>query len=298
MLDWGVALTGLVVGLIVGMTGMGGGALMMPALVLLFHAQPLAAVSSDVVASLIMRPVGAWLHMRRGTANVKLATWLIIGSVLPAFAGVVLLRGVAAGPHLQQFVTLAVGVALLLVAAGFIIRPWILRFRPQQEARPIEVKPIPTLLVGVFGGLICGTTSIGSGSLMMILLLLLYPRLRLAELVGTDLLQAAPLLASAALGHILFGHVDIGLTASIVLGGIPGIYLGARVSSRAPEHVIRPALVIVLFATGLKMVGVHTPVLLGIVVIGLVLGVASIIVAESRAARIREEAANSEASCQ
>lgn len=298
MLDWGVALTGTIVGLIVGMTGMGGGALMMPALVLLFHAPPLAAVSSDVVASLIMRPVGAWLHMRRGTANVKLAVWLIIGSVLPAFAGVVLLQGVAAGPRLQQFVTLAVGIALLLVAAGFIIRPWILRYRRQEDGRPIEVKPLLTLLVGIFGGLICGTTSIGSGSLMMILLLLLYPRLRLAELVGTDLLQAAPLLASAALGHVLFGHVDVRLTASIVLGGIPGIYLGARISSRAPEHVIRAPLVIVLFATGLKMVGVHTPVLIGIVAVGLVLGVASIIVTESRASRIREEAVDTEASCQ
>ncbi len=271
---------------------------MMPALVLLFHAQPLAAVSSDVVASLIMRPVGAWLHMRRGTANVKLATWLIVGSVIPAFAGVVLLQGVAPGPRLQQFVTLAVGAALLLVAAGFIIRPWIMRFRAQEDAKPIEVRPLPTLLVGVFGGLICGTTSIGSGSLMMILLLLLYPRLRLAELVGTDLLQAAPLLASAALGHILFGHVDVGLTASIVLGGIPGIYLGARISSRAPEHVIRPPLIIVLFATGLKMIGVHTPVLVGIVAVGLVLGVASIVVAETRASRIREESADTEVSCQ
>ena len=298
MLDWGVALTGLVVGLVVGMTGMGGGALMMPALVLLFHAQPLAAVSSDVVASLIMRPVGAWLHMRRGTANVKLATWLIIGSVIPAFAGVVLLRGVAAGARLQQFVTLAVGIALLLVAAGFIVRPLILRWRPLQDGQPIEVKPIPTLLVGIFGGLICGTTSIGSGSLMMVLLLLLYPRLRLAELVGTDLVQAAPLLASAALGHIFFGHVDLRLTASIVVGGIPGIYVGARISSRAPEHIIRPPLVIVLFATGLKMIGVHTPLLLAIVAAGLVLGVASIIAAEHRAARIRQESADGSAPCQ
>jgi len=289
MFDWSVALAGLGVGLVVGMTGMGGGALMMPVLLLLFHAEPLAAVSSDVIASLVMRPVGAFLHLRRGTANLELAKWLVLGSVPSAFIGVLLLRRVGAGAHLQEHVTFAIGIALLLVALGFAVRPRITRLRPIREGRPVEVKPIPTLIIGIFGGLVVGTTSIGSGSLMMMMLLVLYPRLRLAELVGTDLLQAAPLLASAALGHILFGQVNVGLTASILVGGIPGIYVGARLSSRAPDHVIRPALIVVLLATGLKLIGATTPVLGGTVIVGIILGIASIVIAKQAARRRADE---------
>ena len=123
---------------------------------------------------------------------------------------------------------------------------------------PLMVKPLPTLAIGVLGGLVVGITSVGSGSLMIIMLLLLYPRIRLSELVGTDLVQAIPLVASAALGHVLFGDFKLALTGSILLGSIPGVFVGALLSSRAPDHIIRPALVVVLLASGLKLLGVPT----------------------------------------
>ena len=120
---------------------------------------------------------------------------------------------------------------------------------------PLAVKVLPTVLIGIAGGLVVGLTSVGSGSLMMILLLMLYPKLRLSELVGTDLVQAVPLVASAALGHALFGDFKLALTASILVGSIPGVFIGAQLSSRAPDAVIRPALIVVLLGSSLKLLG-------------------------------------------
>jgi uncharacterized membrane protein YfcA len=130
----------------------------------------------------------------------------------------------------------------------------------------VVLRPLPTLAIGVLGGLMVGMTSVGSGSLMIVLLLVLYPGLPLAVLVGTDLVQAIPLVASAALGHLVFGDVKLGLTASLIIGSLPGVYLGARFSSRAPDRVIRPVLAVVLFISGLKLVGVPT-ITLGVAVV-------------------------------
>jgi uncharacterized membrane protein YfcA len=251
-----VAVAGLLVGFVVGLTGMGGGALMTPILVLLFKIEPLAAVSSDIVASMIMKPIGGGVHFKRGSVNKELVKWLVMGSVPSAFLGVVLLKQLGGGAGLQGLVKHALGAALLVVAAGLVIRPILSRSRkPGDSMMPLQVKKLPTLLIGVVGGLIVGLTSVGSGSLMIILLLMLYPSFKLSELVGTDLVQAVPLVASAALGHILFGDFKLGLTASILIGAIPGVFIGAQLSSRAPDHVIRPALIIVLLASASKLLG-------------------------------------------
>lgn len=251
-----VALAGLLVGFVVGLTGMGGGALMTPILVLLFKIEPLAAVSSDIVASMIMKPIGGGVHFKRGSVNKELVKWLVMGSVPSAFLGVVLLKHFGGGAGLQGLVKHALGAALLVVASGLVIRPLLTRARkPGDSMMPLQVKKLPTLLIGIAGGLIVGLTSVGSGSLMIILLLMLYPSFKLSELVGTDLVQAVPLVASAALGHILFGDFQLGLTASILLGAIPGVFIGAQLSSRAPDHVIRPALIVVLLASASKLLG-------------------------------------------
>ncbi len=251
-----VALAGLFVGFVVGLTGMGGGALMTPILVLLFKIEPLAAVSSDIVASMIMKPIGGSVHFRRGSVNKELVKWLVMGSIPSAFLGVVLLKTLGQGAALQGIVKTSLGVALLVVASGLVIRPLLTRSRkPGDSMMPIQVKKVPTLLIGIAGGLIVGLTSVGSGSLMIILLLMLYPSFKLSELVGTDLVQAVPLVASAALGHILFGDFKLALTASILVGAIPGVFIGAQLSSRAPDHVIRPALIIVLLASASKLLG-------------------------------------------
>lgn len=251
-----VAVAGLLVGFVVGLTGMGGGALMTPILVLLFKIEPLAAVSSDIVASMIMKPIGGGVHFKRGSVNKELVKWLVMGSVPSAFLGVVLLKHFGGGAGLQGLVKHALGAALLVVASGLVIRPLLTRARkPGDSMMPLQVKKLPTLLIGIAGGLIVGLTSVGSGSLMIILLLMLYPSFKLSELVGTDLVQAVPLVASAALGHILFGDFKLGLTASILLGAIPGVFIGAQLSSRAPDHVIRPALIVVLLASASKLLG-------------------------------------------
>jgi len=120
------------------------------------------------------------------------------------------------------------------------------------------VRPIPTLLIGLLGGLMVGLTSVGSGSLIIVLLLLLYPMVSAKSLVGTDLVQAIPLVGAAALGHILFGDFKLGLTAMLLVGAIPGVYIGARVSTKAPDAVIRPVLVLVLVVSALKLLGIST----------------------------------------
>ncbi|HEX2850906.1 MAG TPA: sulfite exporter TauE/SafE family protein [Acidimicrobiales bacterium] len=257
-LDPGIAAAGLLVGFTVGLTGMGGGALLTPLMILFFRVSPLAAVSSDLLVSLVMKPVGASVHLRRGTVRTDLVKWLAIGSVPAAFAGVLLLKALG-GDDLDPVVKHALGAALILAAAAMIVKAQLNARRATGAGGPapaIVVRPIPTLAVGVAGGLVVGMTSVGSGSLIIVLLLFLYPGLSSAELVGTDLVQAIPLVASAALGHLLFGHVSLALTASLVVGALPGVYAGARLSARAPERVVRPALFLVLLTSGLKLVQV------------------------------------------
>ncbi|MDF3070832.1 MAG: hypothetical protein K0R38_6433 [Polyangiaceae bacterium] len=285
-----VAVAGLFVGFVVGLTGMGGGALMTPILVLLFKIEPLAAVSSDIVASMIMKPIGGGVHFKRGSVNKQLVKWLVMGSIPSAFLGVVLLKTLGEGDFLQGVVKHALGAALLVVALGLVIRPILARSRkPGDSMAPLQVKKLPTLLIGIAGGLIVGLTSVGSGSLMIILLLMLYPSFKLSELVGTDLVQAVPLVASAALGHILFGDFKLALTASILVGAIPGVFLGAHLSSRAPDHIIRPALIIVLLASASKLLGASN-VVAAISVVGATLLMFAVSMAVNAAARRKAEA--------
>jgi uncharacterized membrane protein YfcA len=267
-----VVASGLFVGFVVGLTGMGGGALMTPILVLLFHIEPLAAVSSDIVAAMVMKPVGGAVHWRRGTVNRGLVTWLMLGSIPSAFIGVLLLRRLDAGVALQAHIKVALGVALLVVAAGLVGRPLLIARR--SAPRPFELKRIPTMLIGILGGLVVGLTSVGSGSLVIVMLLLLYPRLSLSELVGTDLVQAVPLVASAAIGHLLFGDFKLGLTVSILIGSLPGVFIGARFSSRAPDYVIRPSLAVVLILSGMKLVGASNLMLAVIAPLAVAIGLA------------------------
>lgn len=269
-IDGYVALAGLLVGFTVGLTGMGGGALMTPILVLLFKVQPLAAVSSDLVAAMVMKPIGGAVHMRRGTVNARLVGWLVAGSVPSAFAGVLILRRLGDGAAVEAHIKTALGVALLLAVATMVARAFLnVRRRAikglgivadpagvSNHAPEVVVRPLPTLLIGVLGGLIVGMTSVGSGSLIIVMLLVLYPKLKASELVGTDLIQAVPLVASAALGHVLFGDFKLGLTTSLLLGSVPGVYIGARVSAIAPGRVIRRALAVVLTASALKLLDV------------------------------------------
>ena len=257
------------IGIVVGLTGMGGGALMTPTLVLFFDITPLAAVSSDLVASAVMKPVGSLVHLRRGTVHLGLVKWLCVGSIPAAFSGVIIARSLGRGENVESIIRIALGIALLLAAAGLIVRAYIRlveharrrdgRAEPLPQGRPrVELRPLPIVIVGIAGGIVVGMTSVGSGSLIIIALMTLYPRLKASELVGTDLVQAVPLVASAALGHLLFGDFQLAITTSLLAGSIPGVWLGAHLSARAPGGLVRRALAFVLLASALRLLDVST----------------------------------------
>jgi uncharacterized membrane protein YfcA len=258
-----IVVAGLVVGLLIGMTGVGGGALMTPILILLFGVTPSSAVSSDIVATAIMKPFGGAIHFRRGTVHMGLVRWLVVGSVPAAFAGVFIDHALGTGKVMQQNIQYAMGAAIILAAASMVTRMlmdsagW--RKTPAgggEEAEPeVKVKRILTLVIGTFGGLLVGITSVGAGSLMIVLLMIVYPQMSMRRLVGTDIVQAMPLVASAAIGHALFGGLQFALTASIALGGIPGVLAGSWLSSRSSNILLRPILSFVLIASALKLLG-------------------------------------------
>ncbi|MBA3893430.1 MAG: sulfite exporter TauE/SafE family protein [Gemmatimonadales bacterium] len=255
---------------------MGGGALMTPVLVLFFNVPPLTAVSSDLVASAVMKPVGSVVHLRRGTVNLSLVKWLCVGSVPGAFSGVLIARALGRGQEVQDFIRIALGVALLLAAIGLTVRAYLRvveharrrdgRAAPLPQGRPsMTIRVLPTVVVGLIGGIVVGITSVGSGSLIIIALMALYPALKASELVGTDLVQAVPLVGAAALGHILFGDFKLELTTSLLLGCVPGVWVGAHLSARAPGGLVRRALAFVLLASALKLLhvsNIHTGIIL------------------------------------
>jgi uncharacterized protein len=288
-MDWALSAAGFGVGVIVGLTGMGGGALMTPVLVIFFGIPPLAAVSSDLVASAVMKPVGSLVHIRHGRVNWSLVRWLCVGSVPAAFAGVLVNKTLGSGRSLQNAVQIALGAALLLAVAGLVARAF-LRMRDHARRRAaartglrgpvdersglgrIEVRPLATVLLGAVGGLIVGMTSVGSGSLIIVVLLTLYPTLRGGDVVGTDLVQAVPLVASAAIGHLIFGDFQFNVTTALLIGSVPGVFLGAQVSARAQGGFIRRALAVVLLASALKLLHASNTELIAGVAAAAVLG--------------------------
>jgi hypothetical protein len=256
-----IVLGSAVIGLLVGMTGAGGGALMTPMLILLFNVTPLKAISSDLVAAVVMRPFGAAVHYRKGTVNMRLVLFMAVGSVPMAFLGSFLLHELGDSSSAQSNVEHILGAALLVGAAAMVLR-FVLDRRAghtrQGVVAHIQVHPARTVLIGMIGGIVVGMTSVGSGSLMIVLLLFLYPMLGANQLVGTDLTQALPLTLAAALGAIAFGHVEFAVTTSLIIGSVPAVLVGSFLSSRAPDKYIRPAITFVIFASGLKYVGVGT----------------------------------------
>ena len=256
-----IVLGSAVVGFLVGLTGAGGGALMTPMLILLFGVKPITAISSDLVAAVVMRPIGALVHLRKGTVNLALVGWMVLGSVPAAFLGSYLLHVVGHASGADDKVEKALGIALLVGAAAMVLRYVLDRRNGHRRTGVVQgvvVRPLPSVVIGVIGGLIVGMTSVGSGSLMIVLLLFLYPMLGANQLVGTDLTQAVPLTVAAALGALAFGHIEFSVTASLIIGSVPAVLVGSFLSSRAPDRYIRPAITFVIFASGLKYVGVST----------------------------------------
>jgi uncharacterized membrane protein YfcA len=232
---------------------------MTPMLILIFGVKPSSAISSDLVAAVVMRPVGASVHLRKGTVNRRLVGWMVLGSVPMAFLGAYLLHLMGNSSSAQMDIEHALGAALLVGAGAMVLRYVMDRRAGHGRTAGIhEIVPktVQTVAIGMLGGIIVGITSVGSGSLMIILLLFLYPAIGAKQLVGTDLTQAVPLTAAAALGQIAFGHVEFGVTLSLILGCVPAVLVGSMLSSTAPDRYIRPVITFVIAASGLKYVGV------------------------------------------
>lgn len=269
-----IVLGSAVIGLLVGMTGAGGGALMTPMLILLFNVTPLKAISSDLVAAVVMRPLGALVHFRKGTVNLRLVGYMACGSVPMAFLGSYILHTLGESSSAQDNVERILGAALLVGAAAMVLRFFLDRRTGQTRqgsVADLTLHPLRSIVIGMIGGIVVGMTSVGSGSLMIVLLLFLYPTIGANQLVGTDLAQALPLTTAAALGALTFGHVEFAVTTSLIIGSVPAVLVGSFLSSRAPDKYIRPAITFVIFASGLKYVGVGTTTL-GWVLVGVLGG--------------------------
>jgi uncharacterized membrane protein YfcA len=276
-LDSGIIIAGLIVGFVIGMTGVGGGALLTPVLIIFFGISAPAAVSSDIVASLVLKPIGGAVHFKRGTVNLPLVGWLALGSVPGALAGVYMLTHVI-GNNAENFIKTTLAWILLVAVVAILAKAVLQARRRLEPAEPgtITLRPVPSVLIGLVGGFIVGLTSVGSGSLMIVLLMILYPRLSMREMIGTDLVQAIPLVASAAIGITLWSHLQFSLIGSLLLGAVPAVWLGAHFSSRARDGYIRPVLVLAMSFSALKLLGVSNQVLGALAMVGAVLTVASV----------------------
>jgi hypothetical protein len=248
---------GFFVGVVVGLTGMGGGALMTPALIFLGVGDAATVVTADLTAAAVYKSGGAIVHKREGSPHMRLAMWLILGSVPMALLGPHLLAWFVDPEELDDALKLCIGFALLLAAATYALRLYINLRRIRRgvssgDENP-HIRPIPTVLVGAFGGLLVGITSVGSGSVIMIALLMLYPGLSAVRLVGTDLVQAVPLVLAAAISNIALHGLDWSILVPLVIGSVPGTLLGSTIAPRVPQSIIRRGIVIVLTMSGVAL---------------------------------------------
>jgi len=234
---------------------------MTPMLILLFGVKPSTAISSDLVAAVVMRPFGAGVHLRARTVNLRLVRWMVVGSVPAALLGAYFLHLMGDSKSAQDNVERVLGSALLIGAAAIVLRYALDRRSGNGRDATIHElvpRPVPTVAIGIIGGVVVGMTSVGAGSLMIVLLLFLYPKIGAKQLVGTDLTQAVPLTLAAAIGALLFGSVKFSVTASLILGSVPAVLVGSYLSSTVPDRYIRPAIGFAIFASGLKYVGLNT----------------------------------------
>jgi uncharacterized membrane protein YfcA len=241
--------------MLVGMTGMGGGSLMTPLLILIFGIQPTTAIGTDIFYSAVTKTVGGWRHLRMKTVNMELVKWLSMGSVPAAVTGVAvvsLLQAQIGEERLDSLVYAVLGGTLLMVGVVTLARALILR-RLVDERDRFQVErrhKVAAVTIGATTGFVIGITSAGSGTVIAILLIAVY-RLSPKKVVGTDVFHAAVLLWAAGIAHWVSGNIDFTLAGNILLGSIPGVVIGAALSDRAPQGIIRTALGIVLVGSGI-----------------------------------------------
>ncbi len=257
-MDFIYTASGFLVGLIVGVTGVGGGSLMTPLLVLFFGIAPAKAVGTDLLYAAITKSLGGWVHSRNGTVDWKIVGLLSLGS-LPA---ALITLGLFKLLHLDELslkllITSVLSVALLLTAAALLFKDRILKLALRDEGAVSLLQhrhlTAATIATGAIVGVLVSISSIGAGVLGTVALLFLYPRMATAKVVGTDIAHAVPLTAVAGMGHFALGGVDLVLLGSLLLGSLPGIWIGSHLSARVPEKVLRPLLATMLFVIGVRL---------------------------------------------
>jgi uncharacterized membrane protein YfcA len=256
-MDGMYTLSGFLVGLIVGVTGVGGGSLMTPLLVLLFGVSPVTAVGTDLLYASLTKTLGGWVHGRRGTVDWKVVGLLSLGSLPAAVVTIALLKYLALDEKtLRGLVTTVLSAALLLTAIALLLKSRIRRFALSRDGTLLHHRHLTaaTIATGIIVGILVAISSVGAGVLGTVALLFLYPRMSAAKVVGTDIVHAVPLTAVAGMGHLALGTVDLVLLGSLLLGSLPGIYLGSHLSAKVPEGILRPVLATMLLIIGARIV--------------------------------------------
>jgi uncharacterized membrane protein YfcA len=256
-MDFRVSIVGFVVGLLVGLTGMGGGALMTPALILLGLASPTMAVGTDLVWGTLTKAVGAFVHCRQKTVDFTIVRRLVMGSIPGALVGLALLARLQvrhAMGAMDQVVVRMLAIALMCVAVSLFIRsirrP---RIRTEGVFFDLNKRGWVTSVAGAVIGFLVSLTSVGSGSLIVACLVILYPNITMKRIVGSDIVHALFLVGISALGHLILGSVDVSLLAVLLVGSIPGVWLGSKMNAVVPERVLQPLLGTILFVLGVKL---------------------------------------------
>jgi uncharacterized protein len=281
-MTWQFSLAGLLIGVLVGMTGMGGGSLMTPMLILLFGFDPKTAVGTDILHGAVFKSFGAVRHRQLGNVHVPLAMWMLVGSAPMSLVGVQIASSFSGST--MSTMSKIVGVTLIVGGFGFLAKTFLRGHTVDARFDLARRDRLFAILIGAVFGFIVGLTSVGSGTFFGLAMLLLFP-LSAARIVGTDMLHAALLLWVAGASNLLHGNVDVHAIAWLLVGSIPGVLIGSHLSIRVPERALRIAFGFVLILSGIKIVKMpdSDPIIVG----GLVLGVIVLLVWSGRQVRLR-----------
>jgi hypothetical protein len=296
-MGWEFAIAGLLTGLLVGMTGMGGGSLMTPILIFLFGVSPATAIGTDIAHGAVFKTVGAAQHRRMGHVKARLAGWMLVGSVPASLVGVWLADRITHryGDSVKDLMGQVLGAALLFGAVGLVAKTLVRSKEIPKGTWNLTTRDrIAAILIGILGGFIVGLTSVGSGVFFGLTLLVMFP-LRAHKVVGTDIFHAAVLLYVAGAAHWLAGNVDFHILSWLLIGSIPGVLIGGRLTLSIPEDTLRLILAGVLGLAGIKLVNV--PFAGTIIVVALAAGLAALLVFIGRQswARFQHRARDAEA---
>jgi uncharacterized protein len=291
-MTWQLTVTGLMIGMLVGMTGMGGGALMTPILILVFGFKPTLAVGTDILHGAVFKTFGAVRHRGLGTVHARLTFWMLLGSAPMSLLGVEVADWLerTQGDGVESASAKVIGGALVLGALGLLAKTYLRRGVQPNDAPFLLVRRdrVVALTLGATGGFIVGLTSVGSGTFFALVMLMVFP-LTAVKIVGTDIFHAAALLWVAGLSHLLHGNVDLGAMSWLLLGSIPGILVGSQVTVRLPDRSLRIGLATVLAASGVRLL--ETPAYDLLVPAILAAGAALAVIAEVRRVNGRAAAA-------